>query len=273
MPPASYRHHHERRGQGQAKFARVQHRGDREPAADRIPRDGDVAGLHSLVKQPPVRGRGVLEGCGMTVLWKLAVVGDQCPRVRYLSRQGIRQFIDLGSGYPTVGGVHETASEIAAGPRVLYVDYDPAVVSLTDEIVAAPGVAAAAYDLRRPDQIMDSQEAAKVINWWQPVGVLMVAVLHFVSDAEDPAGIVTAFRERMAPRSYLVLSHGAFGARDGGRSSRRRGTPLSQATGWPPRKPRRTFSQAGHLPHRRGGQDPLPGHCARDSECNDPLSS
>jgi len=132
--------------------------------------------------------------------------------VRYLARQGIRQFVDLGSGYPTAGAVHETAAEITAGPRVLYVDYDPAVVSLTDEIVSAPGVAAAAYDLRRPSEIMDSPEAAKVINWSQPVGVLMVAVLHFVSDAEDPAGIVAAFRARMAPRSYLVLSHGAFGA-------------------------------------------------------------
>jgi S-adenosyl methyltransferase len=132
--------------------------------------------------------------------------------VRYLARQGIRQFIDLGSGYPTVGAVHETAAEITAEPRVLYVDYDPAVVSLTNQITAAPGVAAAAYDLRRPGEITGSPEAAKVINWSRPVAVLMVAVLHFVSDAEDPAGIVAAFRERMAPGSYLALSHGAFGA-------------------------------------------------------------
>lgn len=132
--------------------------------------------------------------------------------VRYLARQGIRQFIDLGSGYPTAGAVHEIAAETTVEPRVLYVDYDPAVVSLTNQAVITPGVAAATYDLRKPAEIVDSPEAAKIIDWSQPVAVLMVAVLHFVSDAENPAGIVAAFRDRMARRSYLVLSHGAFGA-------------------------------------------------------------
>lgn len=131
--------------------------------------------------------------------------------MRYVAAQGIRQFVDLGSGYPVTGSVHETAAEVVEGPRVLYVDYDPAVVSLTDRIVTMPGVAAAAYDLRRPAEIMDSPEAAKVIDWSRPVAVLMVSVLHFVSDAEAPAGITAAFHDRMAPGSYLVLAHGAFG--------------------------------------------------------------
>jgi S-adenosyl methyltransferase len=131
--------------------------------------------------------------------------------VRYLAQRGVRQFVDLGSGYPTGGSVHEIVAGIVGEPRVLYVDYDPAVVSLTGQLVAEPGVVAAAYDLRRPTEIIGSPQAAKVIDWSQPVAVLMVAVLHFVSDAEDPAGIVAAFRERMAPGSYLVLSHGSFG--------------------------------------------------------------
>jgi S-adenosyl methyltransferase len=131
--------------------------------------------------------------------------------VRYLAGLGIRQFVDLGSGYPTRGSVHETLAGIADEPRVLYVDYDPAVVRLTGELVTKPGVAAAAYDLRRPAEIIGSPEAGKVIDWSQPVAVLMAAVLHFVSDAEDPAGIIEAFRGRMAPGSYLVLSHGSFG--------------------------------------------------------------
>lgn len=132
--------------------------------------------------------------------------------VRYLARQGIRQFVDLGSGYPTRGSVHETAAEIIAEPRVLYVDYDPAVVGLTGRLAYPPGVGAAAYDLRRPGEIMESPAAGKLIDWSQPVAVLMAAVLHFVTDAENPAGIVAAFRDRMAPGSYLVLSHGSFGA-------------------------------------------------------------
>lgn len=106
--------------------------------------------------------------------------------VRHLAGQGIRQFIDLGSGYPTAGAVHETAAEIATRLRVLYVDYDPDVVTVTNELVTMPGVAAAAYDLRRPAEIIDSPEAAKVIDWSQPVAVLMIAVLHFVSDAANP---------------------------------------------------------------------------------------
>jgi hypothetical protein len=131
--------------------------------------------------------------------------------VRYVARQGTRQFIDLGSGYPTAGPVHETATEIIAGPRVLYVDYDPAVVTLARQLTSTPGIAAAAYDLRDPGQVIASPEAAQVIDWSQPVAVLMAAVLHFVTDQEDPARIIAAFRERMAPGSYLVLSHGSFG--------------------------------------------------------------
>jgi SAM-dependent methyltransferase len=131
--------------------------------------------------------------------------------VRYLAARGVRQYVDVGSGYPTAGPVHEIAAETINRPRVLYVDYDPSVVRLTRQLAIDPGIAAAAYDLRDPGKIINSPEAAEIIDWSQPVAVLMVATLHFVGDAEDPAGIVAAFRERMAPGSYLVLSHGSFG--------------------------------------------------------------
>jgi hypothetical protein len=100
--------------------------------------------------------------------------------VRQIARQGVRQYLDLGSGLPTAGPAHEIAGEIIAGPRVLYVDYDPAVVALARELVQAPDVTAAAYDLRRPEQIIGSPEAARLIDWSEPVAVLMAAVLHFV---------------------------------------------------------------------------------------------
>jgi O-methyltransferase involved in polyketide biosynthesis len=131
--------------------------------------------------------------------------------VRYLAEHGVRQYIDLGSGFPTVGPVHEIAAELVPGPHVLYVDYDEAVAAAGREIIQAPDVAIAAYDVRDPEQILGSPEAERLFDWSEPVAVLMAAVLHFVTDAEDPARIVAAFRERMNSGSYLVLSHGSFG--------------------------------------------------------------
>ena len=131
--------------------------------------------------------------------------------VRFVAGRGIRQYIDLGSGYPTVGPVHEVAGEIITDPHVLYVDYDPAVIALSRRIIQVPNVTAAAYDIRDPEPILASPELAGLIDWAEPVAVLMVAVLHFVEDEEQATRIVAAFRERMAPGSYLVLSHACFG--------------------------------------------------------------
>jgi S-adenosyl methyltransferase len=131
--------------------------------------------------------------------------------VRFVAGCGVRQYIDLGSGYPAAGTVHETAAEVLDHPRVLYVDYDPAVVDASRRVIRTPGVLAATYDVRAPERIIASPEVAEIIDWAEPVAVLMVAVLHFVSDEESPSGIVAAFRERMAPGSYLVLSHVCFG--------------------------------------------------------------
>lgn len=131
--------------------------------------------------------------------------------VRFAAERGIRQYIDLGSGYPTVGPVHEVAGQIIANPRVLYVDYDPGVVALSRRIIQVPKVTAAAYDIRHPERILASPELADLIDWSEPVAVLMVAVLHFVADKETATRIVASFRERMAPGSYLVLSHACFG--------------------------------------------------------------
>jgi hypothetical protein len=131
--------------------------------------------------------------------------------VRYIAARGVRQYIDIGSGYPTAGPVHEVAAEVVAGPHVLYVDYDPAVIAVAREIIRSADVAAIVGDVREPEEIIDAPETRRLIDWSEPVAVLMAALLHFVSDDENPSRIVAAFRDRMAAGSYLVLSHGSFG--------------------------------------------------------------
>jgi O-methyltransferase involved in polyketide biosynthesis len=131
--------------------------------------------------------------------------------VRYLAGHGVRQYIDVGSGYPTAGPVHEVAAEIGPDPHVVYVDHDPVVADRSRALVTSPHVAMVGRDLRRPRDIIDDPDVTRLIDWSQPVAVLMVAVLHFVAEADNPAEIIATFRRRMSPGSYLVLSHGSPG--------------------------------------------------------------
>ncbi|GAA5190992.1 SAM-dependent methyltransferase [Rugosimonospora acidiphila] len=127
--------------------------------------------------------------------------------VRSLVDAGIRQFLDLGSGIPTVGNVHQVA---APGSRVVYVDVDSVAVAHAQSLLAGhddAGVVRA--DLRDVPSVLGAPEVRRLIDFARPVGVLMVAVLHFVPDRDDPAGIVAAYRDAVAPGSYLVVSHGA----------------------------------------------------------------
>ncbi|TDC98859.1 SAM-dependent methyltransferase [Nonomuraea deserti] len=132
----------------------------------------------------------------------------QVEAVRHLAGQGIRQFIDLGTGIPTSPSIHEVAREVHPSCRVIYVDYDPVVRMHAQVLLAdSPGVEGIQADLRRPEEILADPYVTGLIDFDQPVCVLMVGVLHFVMDEEDPAGIVAAFRKRMVPGSHLVLSH------------------------------------------------------------------
>lgn len=131
--------------------------------------------------------------------------------VRFIAERGVSQFIDMGSGFPTAGPVHEIAAQVVTGPHVVYVDYDPAVAELSRALVRSPDVATIVHDLRRPWDIIDDPEVDRLIDWSQPVAILMVAILHFVTDDEDPAEIIATFRDQLAPGSYLVLSHGCHG--------------------------------------------------------------
>lgn len=129
--------------------------------------------------------------------------------VRFLaSEAGIRQFIDIGTGLPTQGNVHEIAQSITPDARVVYVDYDPVVVSHAQAIMATnPTVVAINRDLRRPDEILNHPALQALINLDEPVAILLVAVLHFISDDDGPYEIVARLKDAVSSGSYLVVSH------------------------------------------------------------------
>jgi SAM-dependent methyltransferase len=125
---------------------------------------------------------------------------------RYLAGAGIRQFLDIGTGFPTSPNVHEVAAEAAEGSRVVYVDNDPMVYSHAQGLLAkASGVAAVLADLRDPDAVLRATGAW--LDLREPVGLMFVACLHHIRDHDDPAGIVARYLEKLAPGSYLALSH------------------------------------------------------------------
>jgi hypothetical protein len=129
--------------------------------------------------------------------------------VRYCVQAGVRQFLDIGSGIPTVGNVHEVARQIDPAARVLYVDSDAVAVAHSEAILHDDDTAAVIEaDLREPRRILQHPAARGLLNLDQPLGLVMVAVLHFIPDSEDPAGLIDQFAGPMAPGSHLVLSHG-----------------------------------------------------------------
>ncbi|HEX3924603.1 MAG TPA: SAM-dependent methyltransferase [Streptosporangiaceae bacterium] len=129
--------------------------------------------------------------------------------VRFLAASGIRQFLDIGSGIPTEGNVHEVAQHADPQAHVVYADTDPVAVAHSKALLAGNASAAIIEaDLREPEKILAHPTVGKLIDFSQPTGLLLVAVLHFIADAEDPWRIVAALRDALAPGSYLVLGHG-----------------------------------------------------------------
>jgi hypothetical protein len=130
--------------------------------------------------------------------------------VRYLLSQGVRQFIDIGAGIPTVGNVHETTEAQAPDSRVLYVDYDPVAVAHSELILRGHrGTRVLQADLRDPQSIFESAPVRELLDLSRPVGVLMLAVLHFISEDERPEQVLRAYRDALASGSYLAISHAA----------------------------------------------------------------
>ncbi|ONI84610.1 hypothetical protein ALI22I_29120 [Saccharothrix sp. ALI-22-I] len=128
--------------------------------------------------------------------------------VRHCVSAGVRQFLDLGSGIPTAGNVHEVARAAAADARVVYVDIDPVAVAHSRSILGDDRQTTVVHaDLRHPDQLLTRPEVTSLLDWNQPVAVMMVAVLHFVPDDDNPAKTITDYRNALAPGSFLVMSH------------------------------------------------------------------
>jgi S-adenosyl methyltransferase len=130
--------------------------------------------------------------------------------VRCLAAEaGIRQFIDVGSGLPTADNVHQIAKAIDPEARIVYVDYDPVVFRHAQVMLEekSKGVVVADGDLRNPQGIIGNNLVREIIDFSQPVAILMFAILHFVTDAERPGEFLGQFRDVMAPGSWLALSH------------------------------------------------------------------
>jgi hypothetical protein len=131
--------------------------------------------------------------------------------VKYLAAsEGIRQFIDIGTGLPTQGNTHEIVRSVNMHARVMYVDYDPVVVTHARALLEKgneQNVSVHTADLRRPKDIIMRAIESKLINLDKPVAILLVAILHFIRDDEDPYGIVDTLKDAMPSGSYLALTH------------------------------------------------------------------
>ncbi|HEY5985740.1 MAG TPA: SAM-dependent methyltransferase [Streptosporangiaceae bacterium] len=129
--------------------------------------------------------------------------------VRFLAADcGIRQFLDIGTGLPAPDNTHEVAQDVAPESRVAYVDNDPLVLAHARALLTSKAAGVCDYidaDLRDPRTLL--REAACVLDFTQPVGVLLLAVLHFLADPDDPAGVVKTLAGALAPGSYLAISH------------------------------------------------------------------
>jgi SAM-dependent methyltransferase len=129
--------------------------------------------------------------------------------VQFLVAEGVRQFLDIGSGIPTVGNVHEIAQAAAPGTRVVYVDIDPIAVAQSRLILRDnPDTAVLCVDLRDPQKLLVEARATGLIDFDQPVALLLAGIVHFVPDADEPGELIAHLRDAVAPGSYLLISHG-----------------------------------------------------------------
>lgn len=155
--------------------------------------------------------------------------------VRYAVDRGIDQFLDIGSGIPTFGNVHEVVHALNPKANVVYVDHDPVAVEHSKAVLRDNDHAAiAAADLRDPRSVLDHPETRRLLDLDRPVALLLVAVLHFLSEADDAYGVVAALRDALAPGSVLVVTHAMEAPDDRSLAAEiRKGTDVYQRTGTP----------------------------------------
>jgi hypothetical protein len=155
--------------------------------------------------------------------------------VTYLAAEaGIRQFLDIGTGLPTTNSVHEVAQAIAPSSRIAYVDNDPLVLVHAQALLTSSPEGGTAYiqaDVRSPGEILSSPVVRSMIDFSQPVALILAAVLHFIADEDRPAEIVATLRDALPSGSYLVASHvtaehNEAGSATGQRAYRTGGVPM-----------------------------------------------
>lgn len=128
--------------------------------------------------------------------------------VRWMARQGITQFIDLGAGLPTQNNTHQVAQQVVPDAHVVYVDHDPMVAAHADALLTgSSNVAFLNAEVREPDAILDAPETRALIDFDRPVGLVFAAVLHFMSDEQDPYGLLKRYLDAVPRGSYVAVSH------------------------------------------------------------------
>jgi len=128
--------------------------------------------------------------------------------VRFCLNQGIRQFLDIGSGIPTVGHTHEIAQTSAPEAKVVYVDNEAVAFAHSQLILADnPNATTLRADARRPKDILFADETRSMLDFDQPIALLMLTLLHFIANRENPLALLAEYRDAVTPGSYLVLSH------------------------------------------------------------------
>ncbi|MGW4058501.1 SAM-dependent methyltransferase [Amycolatopsis sp. NPDC004747] len=131
--------------------------------------------------------------------------------VRFGASQGIRQFLDIGSGMPTVGHVHEVAQSIDPDARVVYVDNEPIAVAHSEIVLKDNANAEMVQaDAEVPAGVLEHPTTERLLDFTEPVMLIMAAFIHFVPDSRDPAGLIAAYRDALVPGSHLALSSGTF---------------------------------------------------------------
>jgi hypothetical protein len=127
--------------------------------------------------------------------------------VSYLTREGVDQFLDLGSGIPTAGNVHEIAHRENPAARIAYVDYEPVAVHAARAMLGDDQrVSVTQLDIRKPDAVLSAPTVADLFDFTRPIAILAVGILHFLQDADDPVGLLGQYRDACPPGSYLAIS-------------------------------------------------------------------
>jgi len=127
---------------------------------------------------------------------------------KWIAMQGVRQFIDIGSGLPTVGNTHEVVRRVTPNARVVYVDNDPMVLAYGKALLGDDRNATVILaDMREPETVLGNEALRGLIDFSEPAGLLITAVLHFVADESDPAGLIARYVAELPKGSYLALSH------------------------------------------------------------------